>query len=111
MERMLFAVAPTVAVVVERTEHELKNVTYKYKVIIANALFFFFFYLRHQQKVYYIAKGTDQQQKKLSAVTFSDLRWEDVGQRGHDAFKSNELERDRGQKSSLQELQEKIRKL
>lgn len=43
MERMLFAVAPTVAVVVERTEHELKNVTYKYKVIIAN-----FFYLRHQ---------------------------------------------------------------
>lgn len=43
MERMLFAVAPTVAVVVERTEHELKNVTYKYKIIIANALFFFFF--------------------------------------------------------------------
>lgn len=42
MERMLFAVAPTVAVVVERTEHELKNVTYKYKVIIANAFFFFF---------------------------------------------------------------------
>lgn len=45
MERMLFAVAPTVAVVVERTEHELKNVTYKYKVIIANALFVFLFFL------------------------------------------------------------------
>lgn len=41
MERMIFAVAPNVAVVVERTEHELKNVTYKYKVIIAiaNAIF------------------------------------------------------------------------
>lgn len=44
MERMSFAVAPTVAVVVERTEHELKKVTYKYKVIITNALFSFFLF-------------------------------------------------------------------